>query len=81
MKKKTLSVIAIMCVLTLMVSGCGSKKTSSDSSKEIKVGGLAPLTGNVSTYGISASNGTKLAFDEANENGGVLGKKIKFIVE
>lgn len=81
MKKKTLSIVAIMCVLTLLFTGCGSKKASSDESKEIKVGGLAPLTGNVSVYGISASNGTKLAFDEVNKDGGVLGKKIKFIIE
>lgn len=81
MKKKTLSIVAIMCVLTLLFTGCGSKKASSDESKEIKVGGLAPLTGNVSVYGISASNGTRLAFDEVNKDGGVLGKKIKFIIE
>ena len=81
MKKKTLSIVAIMCVLTLLFTGCGSKKASSDESKEIKVGVLAPLTGNVSVYGISASNGTRLAFDEVNKDGGVLGKKIKFIIE
>ncbi|MDF2558393.1 MAG: amino acid-binding protein [Bacillales bacterium] len=81
MKKSSFTLVAIMCVLTLLFTGCGSKKASTDEAKEIKIGGLAPLTGNVSVYGISASNGTKLAFDEANEKGGVLGKKIKFIVE
>lgn len=81
MKKQTFTLVAIMCVLTLLFTGCGTKKASTDGAKEIKVGGLAPLTGNVSVYGISASNGTKLAFEEANKDGGVLGKKINFVVE
>ena len=34
--------------------------------EEIKIGGLAPLTGDVSVYGIAASNGAKLAVAEAN---------------
>ena len=37
--------------------------------EEIKIGGLAPLTGDVSVYGIAASNGAKLAVAEANANG------------
>ncbi|HHV43005.1 MAG TPA: ABC transporter substrate-binding protein [Clostridiaceae bacterium] len=46
----------------------------------IKIGGLAPLTGDVSIYGIAADNGAQLAMKEVNEKGGVLGKKIEYIV-
>lgn len=45
---------------------------------QILIGGLAPLTGNVAVYGITATNGAKLAFDEINAKGGILGKQIKF---
>lgn len=46
----------------------------------IKIGGLAPLTGDVSVYGIAASNGAKLAFEELNAAGGILGQQIDFIL-
>ena len=47
---------------------------------KIKIGGLAPLTGPVSVYGIAADNGAQLAIKEVNANGGVLGKQIEYIV-
>lgn len=43
----------------------GAAKTG----EEIKIGGLAPLTGDVSVYGIAACNGAKLAVEEANADG------------
>lgn len=46
----------------------------------IKIGGLGPLTGPVAIYGVSATNGSKLAFEEINKNGGILGKKVDFIL-
>ena len=46
----------------------------------IKIGGLAPLTGDVSVYGIAAANAIKLAISEINKAGGVLGKQIEYIV-
>lgn len=38
---------------------------------EIKIGGVAPLTGHVATYGISTKNAATLAFDAVNAEGGV----------
>ena len=38
---------------------------------EIKIGGVAPLTGYVATYGISTKNAASLAFDAVNAAGGV----------
>lgn len=46
----------------------------------IKIGGLAPLTGDVSVYGIAAANGIKLALAEINKAGGVNGRQIEYIV-
>ena len=45
----------------------------------IKIGVLAPLTGEVSVYGIATSNGIKMGVDEINEKGGILGKQIELI--
>lgn len=55
--------------------------TDQSSSDTVLIGGLAPLTGEVAVYGTTATNGAKLAFDEINANGGILGgKKIQYEV-
>lgn len=41
------------------------------SAKEIKIGGVACLTGAAATYGASTRNGCSLAFDDVNDLGGV----------
>ncbi|MFO7650359.1 MAG: ABC transporter substrate-binding protein [bacterium] len=46
----------------------------------IRIGLMAPLTGNVKTFGESTRNGAMLAFDEVNAAGGVNGKKLVIIV-
>lgn len=55
-----------------------SAAPAGDLPDEIFIGGLAPLTGDVSQYGVMARNGAQLAVDEINANGGILGKQIKF---
>lgn len=47
----------------------------------IKVGLIAPLTGNIATFGQSVDKAARMAVDEINEKGGVLGAKIELIVE
>lgn len=42
----------------------------------VKLGVLAPLTGDVAIYGIATSNGIKMAIEEINAKGGVLGQQI-----
>ena len=48
---------------------------------EILVGEYGSLTGGIATFGISTQNGSQMAFDEINGAGGVLGQKIKLLVE
>lgn len=48
---------------------------------ELKVAILAPLSGDVATYGQSTRDGALLAIEEWNAKGGVLGRKIVPIVE
>lgn len=47
----------------------------------IKIGHVASLTGDTATFGVSADEGIKLARDEINQKGGVLGKPIEVYTE
>lgn len=46
----------------------------------IKVGLITPLTGSVSTYGISVRNAIVMGVDQINEAGGINGRQIKLII-
>lgn len=72
-------VLAAVCltVLSAVTISCGSK----GSQKEILVGEFGSLTGGIATFGISTRDGSQLAFDDVNSKGGVLGQKIKLLVE
>lgn len=69
--------VAAGMVLLLGVTGC--KK--SQNSNEIVIGEYASLTGPTASFGQSSNEGAQLALDEINAAGGVLGKKLRMIVE
>ena len=83
MKFKKIMAMALSCaMIASFAAGCGGGNdapattdggASANTGDTIKVGGLAPLTGEVSIYGIACNNGIKLAIDEVNAAGGVLG--------
>ena len=62
-------------LLSSVFAGCGSK----ESGDTIKVGANFELTGNVANYGNATIEGLQLAIDEANEAGGINGKKIELV--
>lgn len=74
MKKLFFSIIAISVIAIFSVSGCN--KGSGD---EILIGEYGSLSGPNATFGISSTNGLKLAVEELNNSGGLLGKKVKLI--
>ncbi|NLH45720.1 MAG: ABC transporter substrate-binding protein [Acholeplasmataceae bacterium] len=76
--RKVLSVACIGMLLATALTGCGGDKKGSGDT--IKIGGNLEMTGGSASYGKSAQNGIKLAIDAANAKGGVLGKKIEFVV-
>jgi branched-chain amino acid transport system substrate-binding protein len=57
----------------------GTAMASSALAQEIKVGLSGPFTGGSSSMGVSMRDGVKLAVQEINKAGGVLGKQIKLI--
>lgn len=77
--KRRLRVAGLLLGLTMLggvIAGCGSQGSDSD---EIKVGANFELTGNVANYGSTARDGLKLAIKEANDAGGIDGKKITLV--
>ncbi len=73
MRTRIMIVALLMSMLVLSACGAGGGT--------LKVAVLAPLSGDVKTFGESTRDGVLLAVEEWNENGGVLGKEIETIVE
>lgn len=77
-KKLALAIGGALITMSVLVSGCS---TGSDKKADtIKIGVVAELTGNNATYGTSITNGIKLAVQQLNDTGGLLGKKIELVV-
>ena len=55
--------------------------TNTASGDEIVIGHFASLTGTTATFGKSTDNGIRLAFEQINAGGGVLGKNISVVTE
>jgi len=49
--------------------------------KEIKIGLITPLSGDVKTFGESVRNSFLIAVEEANARGGVAGMKIVYVIQ
>ncbi len=62
-----LLVLSIACVIAI-------------GADEIKIGALVPLSGAIAPYGPPIIDGAKLAVEQINAAGGVLGKKIELVV-
>ncbi|MCX4098874.1 urea ABC transporter substrate-binding protein [Nocardia sp. alder85J] len=88
---KLMAVPTALALSALLVAGCGSKddsgsgtaaKSCVDTSKDtIKIGSLHSLTGTMAISEVTVANSTKLAVDQINAAGGVLGKKIQIVAE
>jgi len=75
MVKKLLMVIAVLALL-IPVVGCGPAPAET-----IKIGVVLDLTGDLGAMGNRILNGARLAADEINAAGGVLGKEVELVVE
>jgi urea transport system substrate-binding protein len=67
--------IALMVVVALPLAA----SLVSAAGDSVKIGSLHDLTGGLNIYGIQQSQGLKLAVDDINAKGGVLGKQIEVI--
>lgn len=74
MRTRIMLLVALL-VSVLALAGCGAGGNT------VKIAILAPLSGDVATFGESTRDGALLAIEEYNEAGGVLGKEIEVIIE
>ncbi|HWR41313.1 MAG TPA: ABC transporter substrate-binding protein [Patescibacteria group bacterium] len=79
---KFTALLAMLLMVTALAAGCGGGdgKSATSDSKDIKIGVVYELTGNTASFGTAAANGAKMAFEEINAKGGVLGKQISIVV-
>ncbi|MEO7101582.1 MAG: ABC transporter substrate-binding protein [Luteolibacter sp.] len=75
MKSRYLLLPAVAALVTALV---GCKSGGGDT---IKVGEFASLTGKEANFGTSSHEGTLLAIEQLNAQGGVLGKKLELLTE
>jgi branched-chain amino acid transport system substrate-binding protein len=67
--------LTLLAFVLLAVSAC------SQNENVIRIGVFNSLTGGTATFGISSTNGIKMATEEWNARGGILGKPIQLIIE
>jgi branched-chain amino acid transport system substrate-binding protein len=73
MKRASLALAASFLGLTMASGTCLAK--------EIKIGLITPLSGDVKTYGESVKNSFLIAVEEANAAGGVAGMTITYVIQ
>lgn len=56
-------------------------QTKGVTANSIKIGTVTDLSGPLASWGVSATNGIRMRFDEANAAGGVHGRRIELVVE
>src|SRR5512137_2878278 len=67
---------ALVPAAITLILGCAS---CGNPNKEIRIGGVGPLTGEAATFGLSTQQGMQLAVEECNAAGGLLGKPVKLV--
>ncbi len=73
------SLISLTIIATLLAaSAC---QPSGGGSDKVRIGVFMSLTGDTANFGISSTNGIKMAADEVNATGGINGKQIELLVQ
>ena len=75
--------------LALLLAACSGEErrdgaavaTRGVTDDEIVLGTYTDVSGPIAIWGVGAVNGARMRFDEANEAGGVHGRRIRFVVE
>lgn len=67
-------------LVTSSIAGIAACNKTTESN-EIVIGEFGSMTGSTATFGLSSRKGIDMAADAINQSGGLLGKKIKLIIE
>jgi urea transport system substrate-binding protein len=90
-KRSALVAGGIVAATSLVLAGCGSKATDSDSANAqscvdtsgptVKVGALNSLSGTMAISEVTVRHAIDLAVEQINASGGVLGKQLQLVGE
>jgi branched-chain amino acid transport system substrate-binding protein len=72
--KQNITLVSFIAIIGLLLFGCSQQQAN-----VIRIGFVAPLTGDQAEIGIDMKNGALMAVEEANAAGGVLGKQLEFV--
>ena len=78
MKKIIVGIVAVILIVVGISYFCKNSNQPASSKEPIKIGVIAPLSGEVASLGENAKNGATLAYDELSEN---VRQKIQLIFE
>ena len=84
LKGRVLQSVTVLGALLLIVAGCSRDSGGGDAQEEkktVKIGVIAPLTGNLSELGLGIKNSVDLAVRQANEKGTVPGYEVVLAAE
>ncbi len=81
MSKRTIAwgILAASAALLAPAESAETQRGVTDT--EILIGTITDLSGVTAVQGVNNANAVRLAFDEVNEQGGINGRKIRYIVE
>lgn len=81
MKKRiTINILVIMLIISMFtLTACSGGDAKEEATDVIKLGVIAPLTGEISQYGIGVNNAALLAAKEINDAGGIDGKMVEIV--
>ncbi|MES2707190.1 MAG: ABC transporter substrate-binding protein [Verrucomicrobiota bacterium] len=71
----TRAALPLGLTLAFLTAGCSKKENTA----EIVIGEVASLTGGTAAWGVAQNDGVKMAVEEINASGGLLGKKVRLI--
>jgi branched-chain amino acid transport system substrate-binding protein len=71
----------VKSVLCLLAAAVGLAASAAQAAEPIKIGMVAPLTGPAAESGVFQTQGAKLAVEEINKAGGVLGRPLELTIE
>lgn len=75
--KRIVSVMLVAAMTLSLLVGCGNSGNG-EAATTWKIGGIGPLSGGASVYGVAVKNGMELAINEINAAGGINGVQIEY---
>ena len=79
---KWVSLVLLALALAFAAAGCGGDDEGggeASSEEPITIGSAVAMTGGLSSFDKPALDGTKIAIDEINASGGILGRQVKSV--